>query len=63
MRKKTPKEKAIDTLIEKLYGIHAAGKSINVMDIGKVFDAGHEAVRTGNSLDEAVKAAVQRLCV
>ena len=63
MRKKSKAERLLDDHIERLYGVHAQGKSISVLDIGQVFDAGHAAAATGGSVEEAVKAAIQRLCV
>jgi hypothetical protein len=61
MAKKMSK-KAIDREIDRLYKIHAEGLSINIMDIGKVFKAGHAAVEAGTDLEAAVEGAVATYC-
>jgi len=63
-RKPTAKQQAkiLDDEINKFYLQHAKGKSINIMDIGKVFDAGRTAAKAGQSVEEAVKAAVEKFC-
>lgn len=52
---------AQDTLIERAYYRVAQGVQINVMDIGKVFAAGRQALAAGGDLDAAVAAAVAQL--
>jgi hypothetical protein len=47
----------IDRKIEAIYYKHCQGVTINVMDIGKVFEAGRLAALAGLS-DEAIISAV-----
>lgn len=65
------KGKKLDKLISLTYGHHAEGRTINVMDIGKVFAAARtaygEALAAGGTpndaaraLDAAIVVAVER---
>lgn len=64
MATKAPKKlstKKLDTAIGKFYGTHAAGRTINMMDIGKVFAharTAYAANPTEATLEAAVKEAV-----
>lgn len=53
-------DKAIDALVEAAYGRHGNGVQINIMDLGNIMDAGREAARSGQDIDEAVKAAIEQ---
>jgi len=51
----TPKEKkTADKLIERLYYQYCSGVEIDVMDIGKVFNAGHAAINTAHKENRAL---------
>jgi hypothetical protein len=63
MTTKKRKNHKLDREIERLYGIHAVGKQIDIMDIGKVFKAGEEAHTAGESIEEAIKLAIEKWCV
>lgn len=55
-------EKAIDREIDSYYRQHSQGFTINIMDIGKVFKAGHQAANNGRSIEEAIKEAIKTYC-
>ena len=55
--------KALDREIERLYGVHSQGLSINIMAIGKVFREARAAHEAGAPLEIAVKEAISRHCV
>ena len=57
-RRMTKTEKAIEVNIEAAFRVHGHRVPINMMDLGKVFDAGRAAARAGTSVNDAVKAAV-----
>lgn len=52
---------AIDKLIERAYYRVAQGVQINVMDIAKIYRAGHAAAQAGGEVEAAVAAAVAQL--
>jgi len=54
--------KVIDKQIEAAYYRLAAGKQINVMDIGKVYAAGRRAAETGTDVEAAVAGQIAELC-
>ena len=49
-----------DSLIESTYYRLAAGRQINIMDIGKVFDIGKQAMIDGKPLEPAIQSAVDK---
>jgi transcription initiation factor TFIIIB Brf1 subunit/transcription initiation factor TFIIB len=53
--------KAIDREIERIYTRLAAGRSIDVMKIGELFDAGRTAAIEGRDLEGAIAEAIGRL--
>lgn len=57
MARKTKAQKQIDKRVERLYYASCSGVQINIMDIGKVFRAGREAIAIGGD-DVAVTAAI-----
>lgn len=46
--------------ISAIYTRLAAGRQINVLDIGKVFQAGRDASVAGEDVETAIRAAVER---
>jgi hypothetical protein len=52
---------AIDRQVEAMYYRIASGVQIDVMDIGKVFDAGRTAIAAGEDLEAALRAIVAQL--
>jgi uncharacterized protein YqeY len=64
MKKLTAKK--LDAHISSTYAIVAKGKMINMMDIGKVLKAArdaYDATSDTNSVDAAIAAKVELLCV
>lgn len=53
--------KALDTRIEQHYYRTHGGVQINILDIGKIFQAGREAAGRGESIEAAVDQAVAKL--
>lgn len=53
-------KKQIDKLIEQTYYKYGSGIQIDIMNIQKVFDAGHAAYSAGQSLDDAIIAAIAK---
>lgn len=51
--------KAIDRRVEQAYYRTCEGVQIDIMDIGKVFDVGREAVHSGADEPELEEAIVQ----
>lgn len=58
--KKAAKE--LNNLIEKIYSANVNGRSINIMDIEKVFVAGEQAWEAGQDIEAAVKSKMEELC-
>ncbi len=61
---KKPKKlgkKQLDKEIERLYKIHGQNIQINIMDIGKIFNAGRQAYETGGDMEKAVQDAIAQL--
>lgn len=57
-------EKAKDKMIEEAYRKSCSGIAINIMDISKVFKAGHEAINNGlrdAELENAILTVTQSL--
>lgn len=61
MAKKTKTEKALDKEIDKIYKENCVNIEIDIMDIQKIFDAGHKAASEGKDLKEAIVAIVQKI--
>ena len=53
-------KKQIDKLIEQTYYKHGSGVQIDIMNINKIFNAGHAAYSAGQSLDDAIVAAIAK---
>lgn len=51
-------QKTIDKRIEQLYYKTCSGVQIDIMDIGRVFNAGRIAVRDNPDIDDAALASV-----
>ena len=60
--RKSRQTAALDKQIEAIYYRAAAGKQINILDIGKVFKAGHAAAAAGADVEAAIVAAVATYC-
>ena len=60
MAKKT--SNPIDKAIEQAYYVAAQNRQINIMDIPKVFADCRLAISTGEPVESAVKAAVEKYC-
>ena len=56
--KATRQQINLDRKIGGLYRVHALGRSINVLDISKVYKAGHTAHAEGRDVEQAIIAAV-----
>jgi hypothetical protein len=54
-------QKKLDQEIEHIYGIHGNGVQINIMDIGKVFEAGYQAYLADQPLEPAIIDVIQKL--
>jgi len=54
----TKAEKLIDDQVHAAFKAHANCVQINMMDLGKVLDAGRNALKAGHNLDEAMAVAV-----
>lgn len=53
--------KKLDKEIERIYYANCSGIQIDIMDIGKVFDAGRKAAAEGRDIKEAVVAFVETI--
>jgi ribosomal protein L18E len=53
-------EKRIDNEINRLYSQHGQNVQINILDIPKVFKAGHAAVVAGQSLEQSVLDSIAK---
>lgn len=58
MARQTKEEKRIDKEIEVAYYKHGTNVEISVLDIGKIYSAGHAASKEGKSVEESVKASI-----
>lgn len=54
-------EKKLDAAIERIYYSRCSGVQINIMDIPKVFAAGHAAAAAGADIEAAIVARVAEL--
>jgi len=54
--------KRLDQAIASYYQKHAAGKSINVLDIGDIFKAGRKAAIAGADVEQAIINAIAIYC-
>jgi hypothetical protein len=50
-----------DKLIEQMYYKLADGVQINIMDIPKVFQAGRQALKDNQDLEQAIRAVISVL--
>lgn len=60
MARKTSVDKAIDEQVETAFQKHGSCVEFNVMDLGKIMNAGRDAARAGTSVDDAVIRAVEQ---
>ena len=59
MARKTKEEKRIDAAVDTAFNTHASGIQFNIMDLGKIHDAGAKAAPRIEDIDAAVIAAIQ----
>ncbi len=60
MARMSKQEKAIKENVDAAFLKYSNGNPINMMDIGKVLDAGRDAAKNGQDIDAAVKAAFEK---
>jgi metal-sulfur cluster biosynthetic enzyme len=58
MVRKTKEEKRIEAATEAAFNLHGKNIQFNVMDLGKIYNAGVNAGKAGQSIEDAVKAAI-----
>lgn len=63
MAKQTKEEKRIDKEVEAAYAKHGQGVQIPMMEIGSIYAAGRNAVKNNESIEEAVKAQIEKIRV
>ena len=56
--RKTKEDKRIDTLVAAAFNQHGKNIQFNIMDLGKIHDAGAAAAKAGQSVDDAVITAI-----
>jgi len=61
MARKTKAEKRLDDEIDRIYRAHCNGVQVNVLDLGKIFAAGHLAAREGRDMTAAILECVARV--
>lgn len=62
--RKTKQQKADESRIEKAFYATCSGIQIGIMDLGKVYDAGHKAIAQGvndEQLGQHVRAFVETI--
>jgi len=52
--------KQLDKEIERIYSQHGNGVQIGMMDIPRIFTAGHQAHEAGESIEGAILAAIAK---
>lgn len=62
MARKINPDKQLDKDIEQLYYRHGNGRQINIMKIGKLFADAKTSHLAGATLEDAVKAAIEKHC-
>lgn len=60
MARMTKAAKVIEDQVEAAFKRHANCVQINIMDLSNVMNAGRKAIMAGQSLDEAMMAAVAK---
>jgi hypothetical protein len=53
---------ALDKQIEALYVQYASGRQINIMNISPLFDSARQSYFAGETLENAVKLAIEEYC-
>lgn len=59
MVRMSKEEKRIERETDAAFNKHGSGVQFDMMDLSKITQAGKTAARTGASIEEAVKAAIQ----
>jgi hypothetical protein len=59
--KASRRRETVDQLIDRIYRRRCSGIAINVLDIGKVYAAGHSAFYAGGTVTEIEAAVVAKL--
>lgn len=54
------KGKKLDAEINRLYGIHAHGVQVNIMDLSKIANAAKAAYEAGEDMEAALKVAIAK---
>lgn len=60
MARRTKAQIAQDNAVDNACQKYMVGYQINVMDLGKISTAGHNAAIKGENIEEAVKKAVEQ---
>lgn len=60
MARMTKAAKLIETQVEAAFTKYGERVQFDMMDLGKIMNAGRDAIRAGESVDEAMIAAVAR---
>jgi hypothetical protein len=60
MARKTKEEKRIEMATEQAFKLHGQNIQFNIMDLGKIHNAGVNAGKAGQSIEDAVKAAIEQ---
>jgi len=53
-------QKRIEAIVEAAFIKHSFGLQFDIMDLGKIFNAGTAAVKAGEDLDAAMLAAIAK---
>jgi hypothetical protein len=59
MPRMTKAEKLVEMEVERSFKVHGSGVQFDIMDLGKITEAGKSAAKAGTNIEEAVKAAIQ----
>jgi hypothetical protein len=60
MARKTKAEKALEARVNAAFKLHSSGIQVNIMDLGKILDAGRLAGREGGDVEGAIQEALQK---
>lgn len=60
MARQTKAQKSVDKLVNAAFQRNCSNVQFNIMDLGKVMNAGRDAIVGGQDLDEAMIAAKEQ---